>query len=87
MNARGDELVVSRRCAVIISAAAGLCASRIQNPRGDKWPSLTDEMRRKQFAHRGNSPGIPRAALKITSNEREMQTATHSNYDFTRFIL
>lgn len=50
MNARGDELVVSRRCAVIISATAGLCAPRIQNPRGDKWPAPTDETRRKQFA-------------------------------------
>lgn len=80
MNARGDELVVSRRCAVIISAAASLCAPRIQNPRGDKWPALTDETRRKQFAHREIRQGF---RLKITSNQ-EMRTATRSNYGFAR---
>lgn len=77
MNARGDELVVSRRCAVIISAAAGLCPPRILNPRGDKWPSSDRRNAPEAICAPGNS--------RPPKNNKQPGNARRSNYDFACF--
>lgn len=84
MNARGDELVVSRRCAVIISAVAGLCAPRIQNPRGDKWSRSDRRNAPEAICAPGNSRGF-HAPPK--NNEQPGNTLPLNASSFRRFVL